>query len=55
MRFSGCEVLLEGAMDEARGRWKMMTSFTGVCGPANGLLDGLQFGEDGEDGANGAN
>ena len=54
MRFSGCEILLEGAMDGARGRWKTMASFTGACGPAYGLLYGLQFGEDGEDGADGA-
>ena len=55
MRFFGCEILLEGAMDGARGRWKTMASFTRACGPTNGLLDGLQFGEDGEDGADGAN
>ena len=55
MRFSGCEILLEGAMDGARGCWKAMASFTRACGPAYGLLDGLQFREDGEDGVNGAN
>ena len=52
MQFSGCEILLEGAMDGARGRWKTMASFAGACGPANGLFDGLQFGEDGANEAN---
>ena len=55
MRFSGCEILLEGAMDGVCGRWKTMASFAGACEPTNGLLDGLQFGEDGEDGVNRAN
>ena len=55
MRFFGCEILLEGAMDRARGCWKTMASFTRAGGPATGLVDGLQFGEDGKDRANGAN